>query len=106
MSIRATGLGLVGLVFVLAACGDDGSGGSGAGNVSGDPGREVEGCFDCTETEYCLIISGETEDFHCAEAACGIECDCIMDDSASRLEICQAQFSCQEGSGLMYCYEE
>lgn len=90
-------------VFGFVACGD--SSGSGGGDVSGDPGREVDGCFDCTESEYCLILDTDgTQKNHCAEAACGIDCDCTVDDAQGRLEACQ-NYSCQEGSGLLYCYE-
>jgi hypothetical protein len=86
----------------LAACGDDSADG---GGVSNDPGREVAGCFDCSDTEYCLVISGDSEKFHCAEASCGLGCDCIVDDGAARLEVCQTQYSCQDGSGILYCFE-
>lgn len=98
---------LLGLSMVasFAACGDDG--GSGGGGVSNDPGREVEGCFDCTEAEYCLIVSAESgEDIHCAEASCGIGCECIIDDGGSRLEVCGGMYSCQDDSGILYCFEE
>jgi hypothetical protein len=96
---------LVGCGLLMAACGDSGTG-DGGGDVSNDPGREVEGCFDCTDTEYCLIISGAAGDKnHCAEAACGTECDCIIEDGGTRLEVCQTQYSCQDGSGLLYCFE-
>jgi hypothetical protein len=97
-------LSVLALFALLAACGDDG-GGSAGGDVSGDPGRAVEGCFDCTDAEYCLVISGATEEFHCAEADCGIECPCIIEDGGTRLEVCQAQFSCQDPGGILYCFE-
>lgn len=97
----------LGLWFIAAgaACGDDS--GAGGGGVSNDPGREVEGCFDCTDAEYCLIVSGaEGEDIHCAEAACGVGCECIIEDGGKRLEVCGGQFSCQDDSGILYCFEE
>jgi hypothetical protein len=92
------------LALTVVACGDDS--GTDGPVVSNDPGRPVEGCFDCTETEYCIILAGETGDeISCAEAACGVECDCIIPDGESRLEACQ-HYSCQDGSGLLYCFEE
>jgi hypothetical protein len=88
----------------LAACGDDSADGA---SVSNDPGREVAGCFDCTESEYCLIVSrADGEDIHCAEASCGVGCDCIIGDGGKRLEVCQTQYSCQDGSGILYCFDD
>lgn len=95
--------GTIGM-FIAAGCGDDG--GEDGGTPSNDPGRAVEGCFDCSDTEYCLVISGDTEEFHCAEAACGTACDCIIDDGKSRVEECAVLYSCQEGGASLYCYPE
>lgn len=97
--------------LVCAACGDSGgSGGSGGGggggsSVSNDPGREVEGCFDCEASEYCLVVSGDTDVFHCATSECGSDCECLIEDGKSRLEACKI-YSCQDGSGILYCSGE
>lgn len=76
----------------------------GGGGVSNNPGRAVTGCFDCTEREYCLIVSGTADRNYCASASCGVGCDCIVDDGRSRLEVCE-HYSCQQGSAILYCFE-
>jgi len=85
-------------LVLLTACGGD-------SGVSNDPGRSVAGCFDCAPSEYCLIVSGATDVPHCAAADCGTGCDCIIDDGQSRLESCREMYSCQAGSGILYCFE-
>jgi hypothetical protein len=89
------------LLFSLgfAACG-----GGGGGGVSNDPGRSVTGCSDCSSSEYCLILSGSSDRTYCATSGCGVECACILADGKSRLDACQ-QSSCQQGSGIVYCFE-
>ncbi|NUP07042.1 MAG: hypothetical protein HOW73_13390 [Polyangiaceae bacterium] len=101
-------VGMVLAAALVVGCGDDGGnggGGEGGSAVSNDPGRDVEGCFDCADTEYCLVVSGETEEFHCAETDCAADCACMIDDGQSRLAVCQA-YSCQEGGDILYCYDE
>jgi hypothetical protein len=100
------------VIFICAACSDGGgsggSGGSGGGgsNVSNDPGRDVKGCFDCDASEYCLVVSGASDAFHCAKSDCNDVCSCLIDDGESRLEICGTTSSCQDGSGILYCFDK
>lgn len=98
------------MAFLCVACGDgggSGAGGSGgSGAVSNDPGREVTGCFECEATEYCLIVSGATDVYHCATSDCELDCECFIADGQSRLEVCQTLYSCQEGGDILYCYED
>jgi hypothetical protein len=86
-------------LLCFAACG-----GGGGDGVSNDPGRPVSGCFDCASSEYCLILSGASDRTYCATSHCGVECACILADGKSRLAACQ-QSSCQQGSGILYCFE-
>ena len=98
-------------VFLCVAWGDSGGpgggggGGGGGSSVSNDPGREVAGCFDCEASEYCLVVSGATDVFHCATSDCNSDCQCMIEDGQSRLEVCNA-YSCQDASGILYCFEE
>jgi len=91
-----------------AGCSDDSGNGDSDDDGDGqtlEPGREVAGCFDCSATEYCMLFvggDGETETYRCAEASCGLECDCIKEDGAKRHAECKS-YSCQGGSGLLYC---
>lgn len=97
---------IVGLsLLALAACGDD-SAEDGGTPPTNDVGEPREGCFDCADTEYCIIESGETEAFYCVEPSCEIDCDCMTADAAERLEVCRTLWSCQEGGDIFYCYEE
>jgi len=90
--------------FAWAGCSDDSGDGDSDddGGQTLDPGREATGCFDCSATEYCLTFVGETDTYRCAEAACGLECDCIVEDGGKRHAECKS-YSCQEGSGILYC---
>ena len=95
-------------IFICAGCGDGGgTGGSGGGGstVSNDPGRDVKGCFDCEASEYCLVVSGASEAFHCAKSGCNDDCTCLIKDGKSRLEVC-GSYSCQDGSGILYCFDK
>jgi hypothetical protein len=95
-------------VFICVACGDSGGSGGGGGGgsaVSNDPGRDVDGCFDCEASEYCLVVSGDAEAFHCAKSECNNDCACMIDDGKSRLAVCE-HYSCQDGGGILYCFDK
>jgi hypothetical protein len=87
------------LALATPGCGSD----DGNGDDKLDPGREVGGCFDCTGSEYCMLIDtdSEADRSFCASNSCGDDCDCLMDDAARRHEECSS--SCQHGSGIVYC---
>ena len=105
------------LVALMAAgCGSDsGETGDGGGKpdaptFSNDVGRSVEGCFDCTDGEFCLIqadVDGANPDVNsCIESDCADDCACMIADVGKRLEICATNYSCQVGSGLVYCFRD
>lgn len=95
---------------VSAACGSDGDAdgdGDAAddGGLSLDPGREVEGCFDCSDDEYCLLVVRGGDLYFCAPTpSCGEACSCLIPDSEERHAECYS--SCQEDSGMVYCARE
>ncbi len=95
------------LAALVGGCSDDGGGGAGGGGSGQtlEPGREVTGCFDCADAEYCMIFSGGgAESYRCAEATCGLECPCLIEDGEKRHAEC-ASYSCQDGSGILYCFD-
>jgi hypothetical protein len=109
MSIGRALCAAVAVALLASACSDDGGDGDGEdgdgdGGETLEPGREVMGCFDCSEVEYCIILvaDDDTETHRCAEADCGLACSCIVGDGKKRHDEC-GNYSCQEDSGLLYC---
>ena len=108
MTIRYALCAAIALAALAPGCSDDAADGDGEDDDDGggqtlEPGREVSGCFDCAEAEYCIILVGDgTESYRCAEADCGLGCTCIIADGEKRHAECSSH-SCQEGASLLYC---
>jgi hypothetical protein len=49
-----------------------------------------------------IFAGGGTESYRCAESTCGTGCACIIDDGQKRHAEC-ANYSCQDGSAILYC---
>ena len=104
------------VALIAAGCGgDSGETGSGGGKAaeptfSNDVGRSVEGCFECTDGEFCLIQtdvdSAKPDVNSCIESDCADDCARMIADVGKRLEICQTSYSCQADSGLISCFRD
>ena len=84
------------------ACGSDDSSAAASGEADPlPPGKEVMGCSECAETDYCIDVARQGDTWFCAPDDCNGACDCLMKDAARRHDECSS--SCQDGSGIVYC---
>ncbi|NUO48466.1 MAG: hypothetical protein HOV80_06385 [Polyangiaceae bacterium] len=92
------------VVLSVLGCGggsNDDEDGETDGGENLDPAREVPGCYECDETEYCIHVYTDAELYYCAPDPCDDECDCLMRDAAKRYDECSS--SCQVDSDMVFC---